>query len=211
MAGARIDTLQIADDPGRWRDLGFLVDEGGCCRLGATTLRLEGAGAQARTGIVCWTLSGSPGSGPVDGLPTIRLPETPMAAAPPPPPHPNSAFSLDHVVVGTPDFARTLAAIAGAGMKLRRTRETASGLRQAFFRHGEAILEVVGPQLEASEAAAEPASFWGLVANVGDIELAARIAGPRLGRVRDAVQPGRRIATYCAEADLSVRLALICG
>ncbi len=211
MAGATIDTLQIADDPGRWRDLGFLVDEGGICRLGATTLRLEGADAQNRTGIVCWTLSGSPGSGPVDGLPTVRHAQAPVVAAPPPPAHPNSAFSLDHIVVGTPDFERTLAAIAGAGMKLRRTRETASGLRQAFFRHGEAILEVVGPRLEASEASVEPARFWGLVANVGDIEHAARIAGPRLGRVHDAVQPGRRIATYSAEANLSVRLALIGG
>lgn len=215
MAGARIDTLQIASDPERWRGLGFLVDARGVCRLGATTLHLgeqqSRAGAEQQ-GIVSWTLRGARGSGPVDGLSTVRAGEqvgpspSPTPPPPPPPTHPNGALSVDHVVVATPDFERTLAALAAVGMKLRRTRETANGARQAFFRHGEAILELVGPREPEGDG---PASFWGLVATVGDIDLAARVAGPLLGQVRDAVQPGRRIATVARDAGLSVRLALI--
>lgn len=207
MAGATIDTLRIAGDPERWRELGFRVDHEGVCRLGSTILRIgrEGASSGADAGIVSWTLRGSRGHGPIDGLPTVRLAEAATAGSPSPE-HPNSARSIDHLVVRTPDFERTLEAIDAAGMRLRRTRETPNGMRQGFFRHGEAIVEVVGPREPEGD---HPASFWGLVATVREIELAAELAGLRLGRVRDAVQPGRRIATFAADAGLSVRLALI--
>lgn len=212
-AGATIDSLQIAGDPERWRELGFLVDPDGVCLLGATTLKIGGSGHTVADGegILSWTLRGALGSGPVDGLNTVRLvqptaPERPEIA------HPNGASGIDHVVVTTPDFERTLEAIDGAGMRLRRTRETPSGMRQAFFRHGEAILEVVGPGEPAGNPGESgPATFWGLVARVRDIDTAAQIAGPRLGRVKDAVQPGQRIATVASDAGLSVRLALIMG
>jgi hypothetical protein len=44
---------------------------------------------------------------------------------------------------------------------------------------------------------------------VDDLEAAAERLGDRLGRVKDAVQPGRRIATVRREAGLGVPLALM--
>ena len=55
---------------------------------------------------------------------------------------------VDHVVVTTPEFARTLDALRGAGMEVRRTRDAGSAekpLRQAFLWAGEVLAEVAGP------------------------------------------------------------------
>jgi hypothetical protein len=49
----------------------------------------------------------------------------------------------------------------------------------------------------------------GLVISVADLDDAAARLGPWLGAPRDAVQPGRRIATVAPEAGLSVALALM--
>ena len=68
----------------------------------------------------------------------------------------------------------------------------------AFVRFGPLIVEVV-------EAGGQ-ARFWGLTVTVPDVDA---LAGPLLGSVRPAVQPGRRIATVRREAGLSVALALM--
>jgi len=64
------------------------------------------------------------------------------------PAHLLGAEVIDHLVVTTPDLDRTVGAIErGLGLQLRRTREgEAYGqkVRQAFFRMGEVVLEVVG-------------------------------------------------------------------
>jgi hypothetical protein len=44
---------------------------------------------------------------------------------------------------------------------------------------------------------------------VDDLDELARRLGPRLGRVRDAVQPGRRIATLSAQAGVACRVAVM--
>jgi hypothetical protein len=44
---------------------------------------------------------------------------------------------------------------------------------------------------------------------VADLDACAALLGGRLGEVRDAVQPGRRIATIRREAGLGVPVALI--
>ena len=78
--------------------------------------------------------------------------------------------------------------------------------RQAFFRVGRPILEVV----EAADMdAGEPARFWGITFTTADIDAAAELLGDKLGRVKDAVQPGRRIATVRREAGLGLPVALI--
>jgi hypothetical protein len=53
------------------------------------------------------------------------------------------------------------------------------------------------------------ARLWGLTLVAGDVDALARPLGDRLGRVRDAVQRGRRIATVQPSAGLSVPLAFI--
>ena len=48
--------------------------------------------------------------------------------------------------------------------------------------------------------------FWGLTVAVPDVDA---LAGLLLGEVRDAAQPGRRIATVRRDAGLAIALALI--
>ena len=78
--------------------------------------------------------------------------------------------------------------------------------RQAFYRLGEVILEVVGPTDPEGDS---PARLWGLVTVVPDEEAPAETLGPLLGSFRDAVQPARRIATVRRDAGLSVPLAVL--
>jgi hypothetical protein len=194
--------LALAGTGEPWRRIGFDVDSDGICRVGAVTLRFEGAGSG---GIRRWTLAGAGGKGDIDGLPTDRL----STAAPPDPApeHPNTARQLDHVVVMTPELERTLTALQQAGLGLRRVRDAGSAdhpVRQGFYRVGEAILEVVGDVDPPG-----PARFWGLVVVAGDLETLAARMGDGLGPPRDAVQPGRRIATARESAGLGLPVAFM--
>ena len=79
-------------------------------------------------------------------------------------------------------------------------------MRQGFFLVEDLLVEVV----EAANADDDaPARFWGITAVVTDIDHAANLLGDKLGRVKDAVQPGRRIATVRPEASGGLPLALI--
>ena len=113
-------------------------------------------------------------------------------------------MGIDHVVVTTPDFDRTAAALSEAGMALRRVRD-AGTFRQGFRRLGPAILELV----EVPAAPSGPARFWGLVVIVEDLAALAARLGPRLGEVRPAVQPGRHIATLAQSAGLGPNVAFM--
>jgi hypothetical protein len=184
--------LRLGDPPERWEALGFTVQDG-VCVLGGVSLQL---GASAR-GISAWTVSGLEAE--VDGLP--------LAAGAPGPEttHPNGAIGLDHVVVTTPDFERTAEALVLAGMPLRRTLERPDGQRMGFRRLGRAILELV--EVPGSES--RPARFWGLVVIVEDLDALAERLGEHLGAIRDAVQPGRRIATLRDSAGLGQAVAFM--
>jgi hypothetical protein len=193
-----IRALALADPPEAWADLGFAVEDGRV-RVGEVSLVLGAPGA----GVVGWALDGA-GEEPIDGLAFIADAAAPQAAL-----HPNGALVLDHLVIATPDLDRTLAALARAGFDLRRTRDTELGgrpLRQAFYRAGEPVLEVVGPP---EPAGAGPASFWGLTITVADLDALADRLGERLGPVHDAVQPGRRIASLGDRAGIATRLAFM--
>ena len=113
--------------------------------------------------------------------------------------HPNGALALDHVVITTPDFDRTAAALEAHGMPLRRIREVGdvagTGFRQGFRRLGPGILELV----EARQMPPGPARFWGLVVILKDLGwLASQLEAGWVGEPKDAVQPGRQIATVSA-------------
>jgi hypothetical protein len=207
-ASLTLDELRIADSPDAWRAAGFRV-EGDLCVVGAVRLRLVGPGS-AR-GILGWSVRGTDRLD-FDGVPTTASEEDP----PPPPgePHPNGVTAIDHVVVLTPDIARTTAALRGAGFDLRREREgpTPGGsTRQSFFRMGEVILEVV--EAPAGTRIAEdpggPARLWGISFLVEELERTAEVLGALLGEPREAVQPGRRIATLRKEAGLGPAVAFM--
>ncbi len=54
-----------------------------------------------------------------------------------------------------------------------------------------------------------PANLWGLVLTVVDLDVATARLGDQLGPVKDAVQPGRRIATVRESLGLGCPVALI--
>jgi len=206
--GASLCELTLAADPSAWRAAGFDVDDDSAVSIGTVRLRLEGPGAGRR--IVRWALRDLR-STELDGLPTER------DAQPPEPGsgrHLNGAERIDHVVAFSPDLDRTVAGLRDAGLDFRRLREgptPAGAQRQAFFRVGEAILEVVEhpPDTPAAENSAAPARFYGLALATADIDATAGSLGPLLGEVRDAVQPGRRIATVRRHAQLGLPVAFM--
>jgi hypothetical protein len=203
-----IDELTIADEPAAWEELGFAL-EGELCRLGSVGIRLAGRGAGE--GIVSWSLRDL-ASTELDGLPTI-ISESPPSA--PAAKHPNGVIAIDHIVAVSLDFPRSVQALQAAGLDLRRVREEptpAGAPRQAFFRLGSEILELVQ---EPQEALARRGSsergvhFWGLAMLVEDLDATLERLGEKSSPARAAVQPGRRIATLKRSAGLAVPLALI--
>jgi hypothetical protein len=119
--------------------------------------------------------------------------------------------AIDHLVAFTPELERTIAAFERCGVECRRIREVGppeARLRQAFFRFGEVICEVVEVPAEQAGPGGE-ARFWGLTVTVQDLDSAVAGLGERCGSIRDAVQPGRRIATVREAAGLGVPVALI--
>ncbi len=229
MAGgpARAEWLTIIGDPEIWRSIGLTVTADGLIPLLGTSIRLvpdgggvdgggvDGGGADrggGGNGVVGWALSGVPTGDradamTIDGL-TTELVDTsvPVHAD-----HALGASSLDHVVVLTPDLERTSEAIASAtGSELRRIREIGS-MRQGFHRMGERgsgalIVELV----ERPDVPAGPATFWGIVLIVDDLDAACDLIGAdRISPPKDAVQPGRRIATVRGDAGLGLPVALM--
>jgi hypothetical protein len=201
-----IDELTIADEPRSWAALGFAIDDD-VCVLGSVRIRLVGPGGK---GLVGWSLRGIE-TAELDGLPTsssVRPPPSGGAT------HANGVVGLDHVVAITPSLERTVAALEAAGLDLRRIREEptpAGAPRQAFFRLGAEILEVIQEPAEVAERDGpdRPAFFWGLALTTPDLgETVARL-GDRAGEIRPAVQPGRSIATLRRSAGLSLPIALM--
>jgi len=211
-----LDELTVADAPEAWRECGFEV-AGEECVVGDIRIRLEAR--EGKSGITGWALRGLE-STELDGLPTSRS-ESRTNSSPHAgdksvrPAHPNGITGLDHVVAISPDLDRTVAALDAAALDLRRIREEptpAGAPRQAFFRLGAPILEVVQEPVEATARAGgdRPAFFWGLAFIAPDLEKTVAYLGEdRISEARDAVQPGRRIATLRRSAGLSVPVAVI--
>ncbi len=203
-----IDEIIVADEPATWRDLGFEVVDG-YCDIG--TVRVVLAGRDAGRGIVGWSVRGDLGGADLDGL---RPGRSDSAPRPPAPPHPNSVATIDHLVAFTPDRDRTVGAIESAGLQVRRVRDEPSpggAGGQAFFRLGEVILEVIeyardSPRADDRDA---PARLWGLALAVDSLERTGEMLGEAMGEPRDAVQPGRRIATLRRSAGLAIPIAFM--
>jgi hypothetical protein len=202
-----IDELTVADAPDAWSALGFALD-GDTCVVGDVRIRL--AGPDAGRGLVGWSLRDVE-STELDGLSTTRSDRQPPSerAA-----HPNGIAELDHVVAISPALERTIGALQDAGLDLRRIREEptpAGAPRQAFFRLGANILEVVQEPAEATERAGgdRPAFFWGLAFVAPDLDTTVAGLGDLVSEIRPAVQPGRRIATLRRSAGLAVPIALM--
>lgn len=197
--------IEVADEPAAWRAAGFTVD-GDVTHVGSIAIRLVGRGE--RKGVRAWTWADLTGDGPIDGLTTHAGAVTVTA----PDAHANGATIIDHVVVVTPDLDRTTAAFEARALDVRRVRHTdqyGPAFRQVFFRGGETIIEVIGPD-EPNVGDDRAAHFYGLAFTVGDLDATAATLGEHLSGIKTAVQPGRRIATLRHEAyDISVPIALM--
>jgi hypothetical protein len=180
VSGPVLTEIRVAADSAAWRDAGFSVT-GRRMSVGDVSVEFVGGGG----GIAGWTLADD----------ASDLPSTT---------HANGVVEIDHVVMLTPSLERTIADLEDQGVELRRIREGETGMgtyRQAFFRVGRPILEVV--------EADDPVRLWGITFTTADIDAASALLGEKLGRVKDAVQPGRRIATVRKEAGLGLPVALI--
>ena len=202
----KVDELTVADSPASWRECGFAV-EGEVCAIGEVTIRFA---PEQGKGLVSWSLRGIEAI-ELDGLPTtVSNRPAPAETLP----HPNGVTAIDHVVAISSDLDRTVGALSEAGLDLRRLREEptpAGAPRQAFFRLGATILEVVQEPVEATERAGgdRPAFFWGLAFIAPDLEQTVAFLGDRTSEIRPAIQPGRQIATLRRSAGLSVPVALM--
>jgi hypothetical protein len=204
VSAVRAEWLSVGGAVEPWRRLG-LTEFDGLVPLFGTGLRVLG---DDRSGIVGWSLSGLDvaalgADASIDGLATevVEAPRPVLVE------HRLGAFELDHVVVSTDSLQRTCGAIeAATGAPLKRVREVGE-IRQGFHRLGGLVVEVV----ERAGQPPGPASFWGFVLNVEDLDVAAAHVGPELiGPPKDAVQPGRRIATIReSAAGLGLPVALM--
>jgi hypothetical protein len=189
--------LQLGDPPEPWRALGLAVGPGGRLRVGDLGIELTGEGG----GVLALEVEGMRGERP-DGLPIMPAGAGRTAPAEHQGPHALGAVAVDHLVAFTGDVDRTAGALVDAGLDLRRRREPpAAPVPQAFFNLATTVLELA--------EAHDPPRFWGLTLVVSDLGAAAARLGSLLGGVRDAVQPGRRIAPVRREAGLGVALALM--
>jgi hypothetical protein len=186
--------LAVADEPAAWRDAGFTVADGAA---GIGGVRVRCVGPAGHRGIVAWTLGGVR-LGPdtcVDGLATA-VDERAGVDEPEPAAHANGTVAIDHVVIATPHWPRTIAAFEAIGCELRRERAAGTDdapMRQGFFRAGDVILEIVGPREPVADGG--PARFFGLALTVADLDATKRFYGDALSDPKPAVQRDRRIAT----------------
>jgi hypothetical protein len=208
VATVTIDEIVIADDPDVWRGIGFEV-VADRVQIGSVWLRF--AGRHDGAGIIGWSLRDLCGE-QLDGLPTtISTSEQPRAVAH----QPNGVCAIDHVVAISPQLDRSVEALCAAGLDLRRIREEptpAGAPRQAFFRLGEEILEVIQePEevVERNSGSDRPLAFWGIALRVDDLpQTVAALAG-HSSEIRPAIQPGRHISSIRRSAGLAIPVALI--
>ena len=207
----RLVALELHVDPDAWRAAGFTVEDGRC-RIGTTDLVLSGGDG----GFAGWTIAGAiPSEDGLDGVPTRVVAEDEVPGPEGVATHANGVSAIDHVVLATPDTARTFETLEAAGFALRRVRDAGTPerpLRQGFFLFADVLLEVVGPP-EAEPGTADgvggQASLWGITLVATDLAAAGASFGDTLGAPRAAVQAGREIAVVDRSAGLGVRVALM--
>jgi hypothetical protein len=204
--------LLVGDEPSAWQAAGFTVD-GELVRIGDVAVRLLGTDHPRGRGVLGWAMSDvatTDGSTELDldGIPTSV--DTGEVSPVDPTVHLNGVVGFDHVVVITPDLERTIGRFESHGIEARRMRDVGSPdapRRQVFFWIGQPILELVGPAEPTGDG---PSRIYGLALTVDDIDRTAADLGGRVGRVKDAVQPGRRITTLRhKELGLTVPIAFM--
>ncbi len=81
----------------------------------------------------------------------------------------NTVDYIDHIVVMTPSLETAIAAHENLGVPCKRVRDAGGGVKQAFFKLEQTVLEIAGP------GRGEP-QVWGLAFMCDDIQRAVEIA-----------------------------------
>lgn len=163
-----------------------------CVWLGDVCVRLTGRGDangdgdanRSGRGITGWAVEGLPAGESVHGIPNhTALHSSSQSGAPRH--HRNSVRKIDHIVISSPDLARTEADMrAKLGLAPLRTRKVPkTGMVQVFYRLGTVVLEVVGEG--GGRASPGKCSFWGLalrVDNIDQTKVRPQIVAPVLSR-----------------------------
>jgi hypothetical protein len=198
--------IVVGSTSAAWQAIGLSVTDD-AADIGGIGLRFEPPTDGLPTGIVAWTLRGSPSQySSIDGLATRYVDERAPVATSRVVDHSLGVVSFDHIVVMTSSLERSCGAIESATAEpLKRIREVGP-IRQGFHRLGALVVEVV----ETADVVTECAAFWGFVFVVDDIRDAATRLGPELvSAPKAAVQPGRFIASFRREAGLGFPVALM--
>ena len=191
--------VRLGADPQAWAAAGFTLS-GHALAVGGITIEfmapvggIEGLGFDALPD----------GADGLDGIPIEVAPMLADAV------HENGVYAVDQVVIATPDFDRTATAMSEVGLGLRREayRETEDGthIRQGFVRAGEPVLELV----HTEAVPGTHAHGWGLGFITADLDRAVADLEGLIGPPREAVQPGRRIATVRRDANLGLPVVLM--
>lgn len=194
--------LNVPGTPASWEALGFAL-RGGKFRVGGVTITVGQA-------LTAWSFD-HPRSAPdqIASVPTTSFCEAGPGAAVAV--HPNRVGKIDHVVVASNDPSATKAELESAGFRAKGERVIGAAQApksQCFFWSGELLIELVGPA-DAGSARQSSAYIWGVTFVVDDFGPLTRIAGALLSDSRAAIQPGRRIITVSAAAQIGLELAFM--
>jgi hypothetical protein len=99
----------------------------------------------------------------------------------------NTVDYLEHIVVMTPSLENAIAAHEKIGLPCKRIREAGGGVRQAFFKLEQTVLEIVGPGRGTP-------GVWGLAFMCKDIRRAVELArsnGLEATEPKSAIQGGK--------------------
>lgn len=173
---ALITWMGVPGDAERWEALGFeLVEES----VTVSGVRLQVGWEPS------WGFDELHGDAAGLGVPTSVVPPSDGRALP----HPNGVNLVDHVVYAVPDLddaVEALTEVLGAEPRRRFRPRGESGPEMAFYRVGEAFIEVV--------ASGRPAQLMGVAFMCPDLDTcvaAVRGAGGMMGDPKPAVQGGR--------------------
>ena len=177
--------LDIADEPAAWASAGFRIEAGNLVRLGEITIRLCGG----EGGIVQWTFRNlQKDVESIDGIPVAHDQSEPVqdhVTAP----HPNGCFAVDHIVLISPDWQRSIQNLGAVGLEpSRQTNSVRKGVTQVIYRPSSVIIELVGPKI-----APEKPMLWGLTLVTADVDKAHALLQSSTKAPWPAVQPGRRM------------------
>ena len=200
--GSIVRGLGIRAAPSLLRDLGFASDLSPAALLPNLSLHVGEEHSSAPSLLVD---GNDPLGDSLDGIPCTKIDQLKQTNELC---HPNGVTRCDHIVVRTPDWARTASAFEKAGWQEALVRDDVyPGTRLSFFRVGSKgnrlTLELVAPLSKKPSKEEKPARIWGVtwVAGGGlDMVASALGGGFKLSEGKAAIQPGRRIATLRGDA-----------